>query len=792
MATKKRVIDTPAGKREVDSSDAAVGVVRLDVNQSYPGAGALLADYINHASQRAWKALTAKIDYTYRCLDLALAPLDEETAFSREILKRLDKGQKLFFKPNLVGVMCVDPETHQPMPGYTTCTAWPFIAALMRWFHDSMGVNYHQMAIGEAATGMAAAAATCTMLHPKGRKITTEAVIEGRVDDFYGGWGFYFARKYLAESHPAGHTDDPMRGYEESVAGQYIPPGLAGDRLMVYDLNRLNDDPNKGRTVRVPDGVNFQSITLHKAIVGGDPKQPRDMIAYPGCVLINVPKLKVHIYTIITNVIKNLGIGLYPMQYASAGGHQWDYAVPHAPIPGIKGGIPHQVWVPEMDAATGLPEKDGNGGYRLTRTGGINATMVDIIKAVAGQNVFMLHVVDGVEATNQDHQGSLPGVLVPEGMVFAGLDPVATDLMSARYLFNNVPLAEAEKAGLKSDGGGFFCQRVPIPAIQNGQIITATGYDCPLARDRSFQYAEKRGLGKRKYHAIGTDAVTNLPIVSVQGHPGTAKDETFTDLITSTLYYDVYKLPWDLQKTSFSYFDCVDKLTGTTLKQEFLDAFDEDGDGVVTYDDGGKKGMTGFMLHWGGTGISVQASEPFGYLRGRFLTSAALQKYSEPSWNKQGHGIMKEYYYGAAVMVAMRLSQMEMEMPDPFVAGLTWGKGKWPSYFLVSHLMKGQSLYGATFPTGIGIPSLYGDAFQYADRARNGGHYTGISRNQPAPDALQRYFLDVENGRHPPLQFTLFVPPGFGNVAGKEVPNVTETMEPEKILTVTFGDGEKW
>lgn len=791
MAQKKRIIRTPAGRREIDIADSPVGVARLDVGQSYEGAGVLLADYINNSNQNAWRALTTKIDYTYRCLDLALAPLDEETGFSHEVMKRLDAGQKLFFKPNLVGIMCIDPESHQPAPAYTTCTAWPYIAALMRWFHDSLRINYHQMAIGEAATAMASAAATCTMLRD-GKKVTTEALIEGKADDFYAGWGFYFVRKYLAETHPASHTDDPMRGYEESVTGKYIPPGYANDRLMVYDLNRLNDDPSKGRAVRVPDGVNFKSITLHKAIIGGDPKQPADVIAYPGCVLVNVPKLKVHIYTIITNVIKNLGIGLYPMQYAGSGGNQWDYAVPHAPVPGIKGGIPHQVWVPEMNASTGLPVRDGDGQYRLTHTGGINATMVDIIKAVSSQNVFMLHIVDGIETTNQDHQASLPGVLMPEGMVFAGLDPVATDLLSARYLFSNVPLAEAEKIGLKSDAGGFFCQRVPVPAIENGQIITTSGYDCPLARDRSFQYAEKRGLGKRKYHVVGTDAVTNLPIVSAQGHIGTVHDNAFTDLVTANLYYDVYKLPWDLQKTSFSYFDCVDRLTGTALKQEFLDAFDEDRDGVVTYDDGGKKGMTGFMLQWAGTGISVQASEPYGYLHGHFLTGAALQKYAEPSWNAQGHGILKEYYYGAVAMVAMRLSQMEIESLDPFVPGLIWGKGRWPSYFLVNYLMRGQTLYGAGFPNGISFPSLYGDAFQYADRARNGGQYTSGKRNQPAPDAFHRYFQDLETGNRQPLAFTFYVPVGFGNIAGKPIANVTETMEPDKVLTVTFGNGEKW
>ena len=65
--------------------------------------------------------------------------------------------------------------------------------------------------------------------------------------------------------------DDPLMGYEDSVAGRFLPPGRAGDRLMVYDLNKIQDEPSKGRIVAVPDGANYQEITLHKVIVGGDP-----------------------------------------------------------------------------------------------------------------------------------------------------------------------------------------------------------------------------------------------------------------------------------------------------------------------------------------------------------------------------------------------------------------------------------------------------------------------------------------------------------------------------------------
>ena len=71
---------------------------------------------------------------------------------------------------------------------------------------------------------------------------------------------------------------------------------------------------------------------------------------------------------------------------------------------------------------------------------------------------------------------------------------------------------------------------------------------------------------------------------------------TFSDLTTDTLYYDVFKMPWDLQRTTFAYMDAVDQLTGSSLKKMFLKAHDENGDGVVTYEEFGKKGAYGPLL----------------------------------------------------------------------------------------------------------------------------------------------------------------------------------------------------
>ena len=181
----------------------------------------------------------------------------------------------------------------------------------------------------------------------------------------------------------------------------------------------------------------------------------------------------------------------------------------------MKGAIPHQVWVSEIDPETCLPRRDQAGKYLVRKTGGITATMIDIIKAVKSQDIFMIHVVDGVEAINQDHQGKVLGIKEPEGMVFAGLDPVATDLLCARYMFSNVPMKEALETGLEDGNGGRFPQRVPIPSVQGKNIVTRMGYDCPLSRDICFANAEKRGLGVRKYYVVGKDAVTDHPLVSL-------------------------------------------------------------------------------------------------------------------------------------------------------------------------------------------------------------------------------------------------------------------------------------
>jgi hypothetical protein len=791
LSNQKFEIETPLGKRLPDSAGSPVGVARLDPEKSYAGVGILLQQVINDSNQEAWEKIKAKIDYTYEGLDSALAPLNEETGFEKEIKDRLNLGQKLLFKPNLVNTFNIDPQTHGPALGSTTCTEWPFIAALMRWFHDRLGVPYHQMTLGEAATVLSASAGMFTMINPEGKTITTEAVIEGKSGDFYGGWGFYFVRKYLAECAGLDGEDNPMKGFEASVAGSFIPPGKTVDELRVIDLNRI-DDPAKGREIPVPDGVNFKTITLHKAIVGGDPANPEDRKAFPGCILVNVPKLKVHNMALFTNVIKNLGIGLYPMEFSKGGDCCWEYSNPHQPIPGMKGGIPHEVWVPEMNAETCLPQLDPSGNPTLKKTAGLTGTMVDIVKAVQNQDIFMIHIVDGIEATNLDHTGSDMAKKEAEGLVFAGLDPVATDLLSARYIFSNVPLKEALTVPGDDGAGGRFPQAVPLPTPEGGNIVTGKGYDCPLARDNCFEQAELRGLGQRAYHVLGWDKVTACPLISIEGHLGRVKDQAFNDVIPSALYFDIMKFPWDLQKTAFGYFSAVDQLTGSSLRKDFLTAFDENGDGVISYWETGKKGLGSIFLHQGGYSVSCMGTEPLGFLTGRVKTQMKMLKLGDPQRNSRGYDLLREFALGTVCMVAFRMSQMEMESSDLFLPGLTWGKGKWPSLQTAQFISLGMSLYGQGFPFQPGFPSLYGSAVYYADLTQMGGKYIDMSSGrQPDPEDLRKYVSGVQKGQDQSLDFIFYVPPGFDNLGGSPLPNVAATDDPAKVLTVHFKGGQE-
>jgi Domain of unknown function (DUF362) len=774
------------GEVALDSGGATVAAVRMDPERSYAGVPELLKQVIDEGSESAWQAIRERIDYTYASLDDALSPLQEETGLREMLASELARGKKLLLKPNLVVPVCIDPREHGRGLGYATCTAWPFVAAVMRWLHDKLDVSYHQMALGEASTAMASAAAYATRLFD--RPVTREALMEGHAGEFYGGWGFYFVRKYLAESHDPSHADDPMLGYEDSVAGNYLPPGRAMDRLPVYDLNRIQDVPERGRRVPVPDPANFDSITLHKAVVGGEPSKPEDVRDYPGCMLLSLPKMKVHIITLLTNAIKNLGIGLYPMEAASDAdptSTRWMYSSPQMPVPGMKSRLPHQVWTAEVDDRTGRP-------HSVKRTAGIKGTMVDIIKAVQGQGVRVLSIVDAIETINIDHQLDATAVRIPEGFVFAGLDVVALDLLCARYMFNMVPVAQARRLVAEGKAPSEWLQRVPLPAVEGQNIVTLEGFDSPLARDVLFDYAEGRGIGRQAYHVVGRDAWQGGRLASVQGHLGKVLDGEFSEVMTSNLYYDQLKLLWDLQTTVLGYAQANDALTASNFRQQFLDAFDENGDGVIDYEEMGKKGLIDFQLYAAAYGVHLMGSEEHGMLRGFFALRANMLRWADASLNGEGLDFLKEYVESSAALVGLTLSQMEMEGADPLFPSMTWGKGKWPSLQAARFIAVGTMIYGLGYPFMTTVDSIYGVAFQYADKAFNGSTYTGEleTMSDPTSPAAVRYLQAVADGAEP-LPFRLYVPAGYGQVLGKTMPNVEETSDASKVLRVEFAGGKE-
>jgi hypothetical protein len=781
-------VRSPIGAVAVDSGGAAIGAVRLDAQQSYVQLPELLKEVIDAGSDAAWQAIKQRVDYTYSALDAALSPLRDEVGFDAMLREELARGKKLLFKPNLVNPLAIDARGHGAGLGYSTCTAWPFVAALMRWLHDKLDVSYHQMALGEAATAMAAASAIFS--REQGRPVTREAVIEGRSGDFYGGWGFYFVRKYLAETHDPAHVDDPMKGYDDSVAGNYVPPGRAMDRLPVYDMNRIQDRPGSGRRVPVADAANFEAITLHKAIVGGEPSDAADVRDYPGCVLINMPKLKVHNIALFTNAIKNLGIGLYPMEAASgadAASTGWMYSAPQLPVPGMKARIPHVVWTADVDESTGRP-------LTVRRTAGINGTMVDIIKAVQGQGVRILSVVDAIEAINFDHTTSTTAERVPEGYVFASLDVVALDVLCARYMFNMLPMTEGRRLVEEGKAPCEWVQRVPLPVVQGSNIVTTEGFDSPLSRHVLFDYAEKRGVGGQRYHVTGGDVRQGGRLASLQGHLGRIERGTFSELITGTLYYDRMKLLWDLQATAMAYARANDELTGSGYHRQFLDAFDENGDGVIDYEETGRSGGVDFQVYASGIGVHLMGTEEHGALHGFFSGRTNGLRWADAGLNAEGLDFMKDYVESSLAVVGLTLSQMEIEGADPAVPGMTWGKGKWPSMQAARFLAIGTMIYGMGYPFMTTIDSLYGVALQYADKVFNGSTYTGDyeTMSDPVSPLAMQYIQAVAGGAEP-LPFKLYVPVGYGQVFGRAIPNVEETGDPARVLTVEFAGGtEVW
>ena len=418
----------------------------------------------------------------------------------------------------------------------------------------------------------------------------------------------------------------------------------------------------------------------------------------------------------------------------------------------------------------------------------MSATMADVIDAVKEQDVITLHVVDAIETTNGSN-GSGRSKAVPEGYVFASTDPVALDVLCARYLFTTVPMAESGKIQNEKNLPTDFLQKVPIPRSDGRNIITEEGVDSPVTRYPTFQYCQDRGLGQQDYYVVGQDQWQGGRLASLRGHLGRVEADVFSELLTSEMYFAVSKPLWDLQATTLAYTEANDTLTGSAYHRGFLDAFDENGDGVIDYDEKGKKGWNDFVLLMGACTTHLPSAEigRLKFLQGSFLIGAVPLRCTNREWNASGHDFAKEYTVNSVMVLAMEMSQAPTESTDPLFPEMTWGRGKWPSIQFAEHVQLCNRLYGAKFPNRFETGALYGLAFRYADTKWGGGEYTGTKARSAGDDLIGRYHEAVAGGAAP-LPFVLYLPHGFNSIDGRDIPNVKETDDPARIFTVDFDD----
>jgi hypothetical protein len=459
----------------------------------------------------------------------------------------------------------------------------------------------------------------------------------------------------------------------------------------------------------------------------------------------------------------------------------------------MKGHIPHCIWIADIDENTLVPRQNKDGRYLVNRTGGLPATMSDIIEAVKDQDALIFHVIDAIETITGSNTPT-GYQRVTEGYIFAGSDPLALDLLCARYLFSTVPMAEARKIQAEQDLPTDFLQRVPLPASDGRNIVTRDGVNSPIDRYTAFQYFQERGLGQLDYHVVGQDHRQGGSLASLQGHFGRVQDGKFYELQTGEMYFAIVKPLWDLQATALAYFDSNDSLTGSSYRQNILRDFDENGDGVIDYNDNGKKGWQTVYLYLGSyntclAALDIGRSKVYEL---NFLMGATQIRYTNPKWNPRGCDFAEENNINEAITLAIAMSRAPEEQTDPFFPGMTWGKGKWPSLQFARFVQVRNRLYGLQFPEKFDPLSLYGFAFRYADTKWADGQYTGAASRSNGKDPIGNYHAAVADGAAP-LPFVLYVPQDYGKAATTNITNVEETDDPAKIFTVEFDHGsEAW
>ncbi|MFC1958122.1 hypothetical protein ACFLVQ_00955, partial [Chloroflexota bacterium] len=299
------------------------------------------------------------------------------------------------------------------------------------------------------------------------------------------------------------------------------------------------------------------------------------------------------------------------------------------------------------------------------------------------------------------------------------------------------------------------------------------------------KYCEDRGLGKRPYHVVGKDLLQNVSLASLNGRFGQVKDGTFNEILTPTMYHTPNKPLWDLQASCFAYMDINDRLTGSNFKQQALEAYDENGDGVIDYMERGRDDLP--LANAYRSNSSTQDSGLFEVLKLRFLLATVQLKRLRPEWNTEGHHFGQEMLLGQSLAMALSMSNAPSEMPDPLFPEMTWGKGKWPSMQFAMHRQISALMYGKAFPDKFDMESPYGIALNYADAKWNGGAIVSAA----GQGAIMEYHQLVARGKSP-LPFTFYVPKGFVLINNTRIPNVEESDDPSLIFTASFNNEEFW
>ena len=191
-----------------------------------------------------------------------------------------------------------------------------------------------------------------------------------------------------------------------------------------------------------------------------------------------------------------------------------------------------------------------------------------------------------------------------------------------------------------------------------------------------------------------------------------------------------------------------DQLTGSSYARAWLDAFDENGDGIIDYEEKGREGTTDFFLYGAAYDNHVTARVAHGRWLGYFLFHSNMLRWSNVELNVEKRDFLKHHQETSAVAMGMALSRMEIEAPDPIFPSMTWGKGKWPSIQAAVYLTTGMAIYGRGFPSRMTTDSLYGVAFRYASTMHRASNPAG--RRWPTaqePPGIRPGGRD--RGRHP-------------------------------------------